>query len=113
MSVAVLLVLLAVAVIVALVVAFTGWVVTVNVLLVVPAGMVMLAGTVAADVLLLDRVTTMPFGPAARSSVTVPVELVPAVTEVGLSVRDAMPMRRTVTLTLLLTPPAVAVSMPT
>lgn len=112
-SVALFVVPLAVAVMVTLVVAVTGLVVTVKVLLVVPAGIEMLDGTVATAVLLLVRVTVMLLGPAARSSVTVPVEFWPPVTVVGLSVSDAMPMRLTVRLTLLPMPFAVAVSVPT
>jgi hypothetical protein len=49
-------------------------VVAVNVPLVAPAGMVMLAGTVATAVLLLASVTTEPPVGAARDSVTVPVD---------------------------------------
>jgi hypothetical protein len=58
--------------------------VTVNVPLVAPAAIVMLAGTVAALVLLLDNVTTVPPEGAAAESVAVPVAFaLPPVTLVG------------------------------
>lgn len=62
----------------------TGLVVTVNVAEVAFAATVTLAGTCAAAVLLLDKLTTVPpegAGPVIR---TVPVEEVPPITEVGL-----------------------------
>jgi hypothetical protein len=49
-----------------------------------PAETVTLDGTVAADVLELERLTVMPPVPAAAVRVTVPVAEVPPVTEVGL-----------------------------
>jgi hypothetical protein len=61
----------------------TAAVVAVNVAVVLPDVMVTLAGTVAAAVLELDKVTAMPEGPAGPLMVTVPVELVPPVTDVG------------------------------
>jgi hypothetical protein len=61
----------------------TGMVVTVKVAVVAPAGTVTFAGTVARDVLLLERVTKTPDGGAAPVSVTVPVEGLPPVTDVG------------------------------
>jgi hypothetical protein len=72
-----------VAVTVAVATAATGWVVTVNVAEVLPAGTVTLLGTVAADVLLLERVTAAPPIGAAPLSVTVPVEDDPPVTVLG------------------------------
>ena len=66
--------------------AATGVVVIVNVALVAPAATVTLAGTVAAAVLLLVSVTAAPPAGAAPFKVTVPVEEVPPVTLVGLSV---------------------------
>ena len=54
-----------------------------NVALEEPAGIATLAGTVAAPVLLLERVTVM-FAAATPVKVTVPVELVPPITLVGL-----------------------------
>ena len=68
--------------IVAVVTALTGVVLTVNVTEVEPAGTVTEAGTVAL-VELEDRLTTVPPVPAAPFRVTVPVELVPPVTVVG------------------------------
>jgi hypothetical protein len=53
-----------------------------------PAVTVTLAGTCAADVLLLERVTKAPPEGAAAVSVTVPVELLPPTTVFGLSVID-------------------------
>src|SRR5258708_29742229 len=65
----------------------TALVLTVNVTVVVPAGAVTLDGTLAAAVLLLERVTTAPPEEAAPVSVTVPVEdCVPPTTLVGFSV---------------------------
>ena len=58
-------------------------VVTVNVPLELPAATVMLAGTVATAVLLLDSVTTEPPDGAGPLSVTVPCDEVPPVTVVG------------------------------
>ena len=63
-------------------------VVTVKVALVLPAGTVTLAGTVAAAVLPLVSVTTAPPVGAASFNVTVPVEDVPGITDVGLNVTD-------------------------
>jgi len=66
----------------------TGCVVTVKVLLVLPAATVTLAGTVATAVLLLDIVTTAPPLGAAALSVTVPVEELPPTALVGLTVTE-------------------------
>jgi len=65
----------------------TGVVVTVNVAVVAPDATVTLAGTVAAA-LLLDSDTVAPLVGAAPLNVTVPVDEVPPVTEVGLSATD-------------------------
>ena len=65
------------------VVVTTELVVTANVVDVLPAGTVTLAGTPAADVLLLERVTATPPAGAAPLRVTVPVEGLPPVTVVG------------------------------
>ena len=59
---------------------------TVKVALVDPAAMVTLAGTVATAVLLLESATTAPPEGAAALSFTVPCELLPPATLVGLSV---------------------------
>jgi hypothetical protein len=66
----------------------TAKVVTVKVAVVTPAETVTLAGTVAADVLLLVSITTAPPVGAAPFSVTVPVEGVPPVTVAGLKDTD-------------------------
>jgi len=63
--------------------AVTALVLTVNVALLVPAGTVTLAATVAAAVLLLVRLTTAPPLGAGPLSITVPVEGFPPVTLVG------------------------------
>jgi hypothetical protein len=63
-------------------------VLTVKVALVAPAGTVTLEGTAATEVLLLLRVTVAPPVGAGPLSVTVPVELFPPLTEVGLSVSE-------------------------
>ena len=68
--------------------AVTGRVVTVNVALVAPAGMVTLAGTVATAVLLLARETRAPPLGAGPLSVTLPVEGDPPLTLVGFSVSE-------------------------
>ena len=70
---------------VAVVLASTGTVVTVNVAVMLLAGTVTVAGTVAADGLLLDRRITAPPAPAGPLRVTVPVDGVPPRTEVGLT----------------------------
>lgn len=75
-----------VAVIVTVALVFTAFDVAVNVAEVAPAATVTLAGTVAADVLLLESVTLAPPEGAAEESVTVPVEFaLPPTTLVGLS----------------------------
>src|SRR5258706_4488081 len=64
----------------------TAVVVTCTVARVSPAATVTLAGTVAAEVLLLDRETTVPPLGAGPLSITVPVDEFPPVTLVGLTV---------------------------
>jgi hypothetical protein len=66
----------------------TAEVVIVNVALVVFAATVTLAGTCAAAALLLVSVTEAPPLSAGPLNVTVPCELVPPTTLVGLSVRE-------------------------
>jgi hypothetical protein len=68
--------------------AVTALVLTVNVELLAPAATVTLAGTVAVDVLLLERETVAPPAGADPLSVTVPVEGDPPVTLVGFSVSE-------------------------
>ena len=63
----------------------TALVVTVNVAVVALAATVTLPGTWATVVLLLDRLMTAPPEGAGPFSVTVPVDEVPPVTEVGLT----------------------------
>jgi hypothetical protein len=70
------------------VVAGTEVVLTAKVALLAPAAMLTLAGTVAADVLLLERVTTAPEDGAAALSVTVPWDVLPPITPVGFSVNE-------------------------
>ena len=59
-----------------------------NVALVAPCATVTLAGTVAADVLLLDSVTCAPPVGAAADNVTVPVDPLPPTTLEGLKLTD-------------------------
>jgi hypothetical protein len=66
----------------------TAKVVTVNVALVAPAGMVTLAGTVATAGLLLVSETTAPPVRAGPLSMTLPVEGDPPLTLVGFSVSE-------------------------
>jgi hypothetical protein len=65
-----------------------GNVVIVKLALVAPVATVTLAGTLAAPGWLLDKLTTVPPAGAALGSVTVPVEGLPPVTLVGLTVKD-------------------------
>ena len=66
----------------------TAEVVIVKVAVVAPGATVTFAGNCAAAVLLLVRVTTAPLDGAGPVKVTVPVEEVPPITEVGLSVTE-------------------------
>src|SRR6266436_8168338 len=68
--------------------AVTARVVTVKAALVAPAGMVTLAGTVAAVVSLLERETMAPAVGAGPLSVALPVEGDPPLTLVGFSVSE-------------------------
>jgi hypothetical protein len=63
---------------------------TVKVALWPPAGTVTLAGTVATPLLLLASVTTVPPAGASSVSITVPCEVLPPLTEIGLSAKEAM-----------------------
>jgi hypothetical protein len=82
----------------------TGVVVTVNVAEVAPAATVTLAGTCAAAVLLLESMTTAPADGAGPFKVTVPVEAVPPITEVGLSLTELRVVAVTVKVAVLVTP---------
>ena len=66
----------------------TGLVVTANVALVAPAATVTLAGTLAAEMLLLDNDTSAPPAGAGPLSVTVPVERLPPTTLEGFTVSE-------------------------
>jgi hypothetical protein len=61
---------------------------TVNVALAAPAGTVTLAGTVAADILLLESETVAPPYGAGPLSITVPVDEEPPLTLGGLTVTE-------------------------
>jgi len=63
-------------------------VLTVKVALVLPLATVTLAGTLATKLLLLDKETTVPPPGAGAVRVTVPVEILPPTTLVGLSVSE-------------------------
>lgn len=63
-------------------------VVTIKLAELAPVGIVTLPGTVARFVLLLERLITR-LAAVIPSRVTVPVEFVPRLTDVGFSVRDA------------------------
>ncbi len=62
----------------------TGTVLTTNVALVAPAATVTLKGMVTTEPLLLDKLMSAPPAGAALPKVTVPVEVLPPVTDVGL-----------------------------
>jgi len=82
---------------------------TVKVPLVEPAGTVTLDGTVAREVLLLERVTTVPPLGAGEPSVTVPMESSPPFTVPGFKVSEERLADGaggvTVSVAVLLTPP--------
>jgi hypothetical protein len=86
------------------VVVATGLVVIVNVALLEPAGTVTLTGACAADVLLLCSATLAPCGGAAPFKVTVPVELFPPITEVGVRVIEDKVAGLTVSVAVFVTP---------
>ena len=91
-------------VIVTPVLAVTGRVVTEKLAVVAFAATVTLAGTVAAAVLLLDRVTVIPAAGAGPVKVTVPVEDVPPVTVAGLTLTEVSEAAVTVRDAVLVTP---------
>ena len=82
----------------------TPKVVVVKVAVVAPAATVTLAGTCAADVLLLDRVTTAPPVGARPVKVTVPVDEFPPTSAVGLSTTEVRVAGVTVNVEVLATP---------
>src|SRR5947199_1067070 len=80
---------------------------------VAPAGIVTLDAVGAAIVLLLvERATTVPPAGAAHSSVTVPLTVDPPVAGFGESASVFARIGRTVTLSVLATPPKLAVRFP-
>ena len=82
----------------------TGEVLIANVAVVLPAVTATLAGTVAAVVLLLDSVTTAPALGAGPVRVTVPVDVFPPRTELGLRVMEDNAGVVTVSVAFLTTP---------
>jgi hypothetical protein len=98
------LVVLRVAVMVGEALVATGLVVTVKVAVVAFAATVTLDGTLAAVVLLLDRVTTAPPAGAGPFNVTVPVDGVPPTTDVGLRLTELSVAAVTVKLAVLVPP---------
>ena len=82
----------------------TGVVVIEKVADVLPAGTVTLAGTCAAEVLLLCNVTTAPGATAAAFSVTVPVELFPPITVTGFRDKEDSDIGAAVRVALRVTP---------
>ena len=83
----------------------TTRVVTVKVADVIPAATVTELGTVAIEVLLLERLTEIPFDGAGPFRVTVPVEGVPPLTVEGLRVSEETLGADTVSRWLLVLPP--------
>jgi hypothetical protein len=77
----------------------------VKVALVLPEGTVTEAGTVAAAVLLLVRPTAIPPVGAGPLKLTVPVELVPPVTDVGFRLTELRAGGRTVSPAVCVAPP--------
>src|SRR3954447_21395464 len=97
----------AVALRVTAVLAVTTLVVTLNVVLLAPAATVMLAGTVATVVLLLESVTAVAAVTGAVK-LTLPVAFVPPLTVKGLSVTEDSAARLMVSVADLVTPPYTA-----
>ncbi len=102
-----------VAVIVTLALAATASVVTLKVPLLAPPAMLKLAGTVAALVLLLIKVTVRPTGGAGPLKTNVPTEPTPPVTGLGLNVSDVITAGLTVSVPVTLLAPSVAVTVTT
>ena len=75
-----------------------------NVAVLEPAAIATLAGTWAAAVLLLDRVTVAPLAGAGPLRVTVPVELFPPITELGLLLTEERAAALTVSVVVRVTP---------
>jgi hypothetical protein len=69
-----------------------------------PATIVTFTGTWTTEVLLLERVTTAPDGGAAPFNVTVPVELLPPTTDVGVLVTDDRTAALTINVAVFATP---------
>src|SRR5689334_14510665 len=74
--------------------------------------MLMLAGVGTTAVLLLVKLTVIGPGAAFASSVTVPVTVFPPLIVLAPNVNAFTSMGRTLSVTLLLTPPALAVTVP-
>jgi hypothetical protein len=102
-----------VAVMVTTVLVATEAVLTLKPPLVVPPAMTKLVGTGATPVLLLIRPTVKPAAGAGLFRVTVPNEVVPAVTGLGLSVSEAIMAGLTVNVPFALLAPSVAVTVTT
>ena len=88
----------------------TGSEFAVNVPLVAEPAMLKLLGTVTAFVLSLTSVTVKPAGGAGPFKFTVPIELLPPVTVLGLNVNDEMMAGSTVSVPFTLLDPNVAVT---
>jgi len=95
-------------VIVAVALLEVGVVLTVKVAVLAPAATVTVAGTVAAELEDVRLITWPPVG-AAVFSVTVPVELVPPITDAGLRVTELVDGGSIVMLAPALLPPPLAV----
>ncbi len=84
-------------------------VVTMNVVLDAPAGIVAVGGTCATLVSLLLKVTTAPFGGAAPFKINVPVAVLPPLTVFGLTVNEVRDATDTVRFVVVLLTPYTAV----